>query len=442
MDSGCDSNTADACDKLKLGASEVGTNSDNLGLGLSFSSILLSLISEFISESPSMYVEVSDWRKSFIWCDVLALSWSYFSDGVTVDDDDNLDDSLFGTVRYGIEHSDVHGSLVDGATDKDVSQLEGISQGVAGSLEHKLSSFDLASMDSNCSSGCLHEFGSVGEGRKSSWSSRTPSIVYSLLFEPRVSSSSSLWEWVGDGGFLGTASESEGVFVVGCGLGKWEGDWPRGTDGGSSSTLEHKEQEVESMSRWPPNSGTWSRLVIKVAIIESSLLSLRLLVNVPAVFLLLEHHLNCLKALWLRGLDLPGLLLLSSFLDCFSFDSFDIFDDLEFVGPTCILGDSGEHPVWASMDVPELESPKVNFEMGPKTVDARGEFCDKDSDGEEGGESEVAAARGDLPFLLAPRGELIKVTVPDAIDEQTIGDMDRGEEFEGEDCADDIAVFW
>ena len=47
----------------------------------------------------------------------------------------------------------MHGSLVDGATDKDVSQLEGISQGVAGSLEHKISSFELVYIVSNCNSG-------------------------------------------------------------------------------------------------------------------------------------------------------------------------------------------------------------------------------------------------------------------------------------------------
>lgn len=167
---------------------------------------------------------------------------------------------------------------------------------------------------------------------------------------------------------------------------------------------------------------------------ESSLLNLRLVTNAPAVFLLVAHHLNCLKALCVKGLDLPGLLFLSPDLHLQSSllgegESLDLLGECEFILCKSTLGDSGEYPVvWASIDVPELDSPKVNRDIGPRTVVALGEFCDREREGEEGGEIDVAAARGERGDFLPPRGELMKDTVAVAMDEQTTGDIDLGEE--------------
>ena len=80
--------------------------------------------------------------------------------------------------------------------------------------------------------------------------------------------------------------------------------------------------------------------------------------------------------------------------------------------------------------MPELDSPKVNRDIGPKIDVALGEFCDRDSEGDEGGERDVA--NGDLGVFLLLRGELINETVAVVIDEETTGDIVLGEELAGD----------
>ena len=100
-----------------------------------------------------------------------------------------------------------------------------------------------------------------------------------------------------------------------------------------------------------------------------------------------------------------------------------------------------EHSVCASIEVPELDSPKVNLDIGPKAVPARGECWEKDNEGEEGGEPEVRSLKKGWGVLAPFLGDSVSKTV--AVDTTAIGETGQhgisdgdGEEY------DIIAVVW